>query len=56
MRKVAIVQMMTWELIRGYQLLSQTLKEMSKEEAQWNPSPNSRTLETLRQWNRKGNK
>ncbi len=55
MRKVRIVQMMMWELDRGYQLLSQTLKEIMKEEAQWKPSPNPRTLKTLRQWNRKGN-
>ena len=56
MKKVTKVQMMMWELNRGYQLLSQTLKEILKEEAQWKPSPNARTLETLRQWNKKGNK
>ncbi|MFX0182908.1 MAG: DinB family protein [Candidatus Hodarchaeota archaeon] len=50
-----IVQMMIWELEIGFQELVQLLAKIPKEEAQWNPSPYSRTLETIKQWNKKGN-
>jgi uncharacterized damage-inducible protein DinB len=33
----------------------QLLVKILKEEAQWSPSPYSRTLETIKQWNEKGN-
>lgn len=55
MKQTKVVQMMIWELDRSYQLLLGTLIEISKEEAQWKPSPHARTLETIRQWNMKGN-
>ncbi len=49
------VEIMIWELEKGFQGLMQTLIEIPKEEAQWKPSIHSRTLETIRQWNEKGN-
>lgn len=49
------IQMMIWELERGFQELVQALNEISKEEAQWRLTPHSRTLETIKQWNEKGN-
>jgi hypothetical protein len=47
--------MMIWELEKGFQELVQLLVKILKEEAQWSPSPYSRTLETIKQWNEKGN-
>ncbi|MHA2245423.1 MAG: DinB family protein [Candidatus Hodarchaeales archaeon] len=55
MKRERIVQMMIWELERGYNILNQTINEISQEEAQWKPSLNTRTLDTIRQWNAKGN-
>ncbi|MFX0173157.1 MAG: DinB family protein [Candidatus Hodarchaeota archaeon] len=49
------IQMMIWELKRGFQGLLQTLIEIQKDETQWKPSLHSRTLDTIKNWNEKGN-
>ncbi|MFX0113965.1 MAG: DinB family protein [Candidatus Hodarchaeota archaeon] len=54
MAQVEIVQLMLWELERGYQLLESSLNQISKKEAQWKPSSNARTLDTIRSWNMYG--
>jgi hypothetical protein len=50
-----IIKMMIWELQEGFQELVETLGKISKKEAQWEPSPRSRTLKIIKQWNEKGN-
>ncbi|MHA2226875.1 MAG: hypothetical protein ACXAC8_16800 [Candidatus Hodarchaeales archaeon] len=50
-----IVNMMIWELREGFQELVDFLKNISKKEAQWKPSSRSRTIKTIKQWNKKGN-
>ncbi|MFX0206424.1 MAG: DinB family protein [Candidatus Hodarchaeota archaeon] len=55
MNRKNAVQMMIWELERGFQRLIHALNEIPKEEAQWRLTPHSRTLEIIKQWNEKGN-
>ncbi|MFX0152628.1 MAG: DinB family protein [Candidatus Hodarchaeota archaeon] len=55
MKKNNIIQLMIWELERGFQGLFQILIDIKKDEAQWKPSPRSRTLDTIKHWNEKGN-
>lgn len=50
-----MIQLMIWELERGFQGLIDTLTDITTEEAKWKPSLRSKTLETIRQWNEKGN-
>jgi hypothetical protein len=54
-RQKNTVLMMVWELQKGFQELMQTLIKIPKQEAQWKPFLHSRSLETLKQWNEKGN-
>lgn len=54
MTEVKAIRLIIWELERGYQLVERTLEMVSKEEAQWQPSANAKTLETIRQWNVQG--
>ncbi|MFX0084468.1 MAG: DinB family protein [Candidatus Hodarchaeota archaeon] len=50
-----IISILEQELNNGFQVLVQSLEEISKEEAQWMPSSKSMTLNTIKQWNEKGN-
>jgi hypothetical protein len=55
MNRQKIIQMLIWELEIGFQGMVQTLMEITTEEAKWKPAARSRTLETIRLWNEKGN-
>ena len=50
-----VIQTMIWELNHGYQDLLEVLDTLTKEEAQWMPTSNSRTLDIIQNWNRYGN-
>ncbi len=50
-----IISMLEQELNNVFQELVKSLEKISKEEAQWLPSSNSMTLDTIKQWNEKGN-
>ncbi|MHA2095576.1 MAG: DinB family protein [Candidatus Hodarchaeales archaeon] len=54
MDQQATVQMLIWELESWFQELVQKISEFSLEEAKYEPTIHSRTLNTLRQWNKKG--
>ncbi|MFX1532625.1 MAG: DinB family protein [Promethearchaeota archaeon] len=54
MSEACIVQMMIWEFEQVYRTLKQILNEISKEEAQWQPSSHAKTLNTIKQWNMRG--
>ena len=54
MDQQATVQMLIWELDCWFQELVKKLSEISKEESKWKPTIHSKTLDTLRQWNEKG--
>jgi hypothetical protein len=49
------IQMMIWELERGFQELIETITEISELEAKWKPTSSSKTIETIKDWNEKGN-
>ncbi|MFQ5977986.1 MAG: DinB family protein [Candidatus Heimdallarchaeota archaeon] len=55
MTEAKAIQLMIWELERGYKQVKHILEIVSKEEAQWQPSSNAKTLETIHQWNVQGN-
>ncbi|MFX1533127.1 MAG: DinB family protein [Promethearchaeota archaeon] len=56
MTKCKFIQTLLSELEEGYQSLRETLSKISTEEAQWKPTARARTLQTIKQWNSKGDK
>lgn len=54
--KSKFIQALLLELEKGYQSLRETLNKISTEEAQWKPTARARTLQTIKQWNSKGDK
>jgi uncharacterized damage-inducible protein DinB len=54
-KKRSLVHLLKQELEKGCQELIMSIAEISKEEAQWRPSPRSMTLDTIKNWNEKGN-
>lgn len=55
MTRQTIVHTLIWEFESEFQGVIKTLMEISEEEAKWKPTPCSKTLDTIRQWNEKGN-
>ena len=47
---------MIWELETGFEKLIQTLTKIPIEEAQWKATLYTRTLDTIKKWNQKGDK
>ncbi len=55
MNNQKVIQTLVWELEWEYNEMLPILTNITKEVAQWKPSPQARTLETIKEWNQKGN-
>jgi len=55
MKMQEIIQTLVWQLEWQYKMMRPVLNDISKEIAQWKPSPQARTLKVIKEWSQKGN-